>query len=143
VVLTARSGNVAGARSLLDRALRRRGTAAEVTQAEEGILYAELEHVRRLANAGELDEARASMERLLAETRDPGLKQHVERERGRLTRWVEQRSLVERFNEATEAANAGELARAIELLEPIATQTEDPELKQVATERLVATQSAA
>lgn len=150
IVLTARSGNLAGATTLLERGLRPRGDAELTRQAESGVAEAALEEAYRLASAGEMTEAAELLERALEQVRDPeygGLissalqqladhqkalrEEEAARERmaGEIARYNQ---AVELYNLAVEKAGQGKLSEAAALLQQVAAQAEDPELRSAA-----------
>lgn len=74
VVLTARDGNTAGARSLLDRGLRLRGTPDEIAYAESGLLHHAYERAQGRVAEGRIAEAIADLRALEPGIRDAGMR---------------------------------------------------------------------
>lgn len=117
VMVTANSGNPAGARSLLERSLRPRGKAELTRAAEAAVAKAEtLEAIARF-EAGEREEAEAMLRRTKDATTDPELRRAVEEQLAELTAAATGQDEAARYNRAVAAAQGGNTEEAIAELE--------------------------
>jgi tetratricopeptide (TPR) repeat protein len=119
IVVTANSGDTAGARSLLDGALRRRGHAAMTRAAEAAVAQAEVREAVDRFNAGRREEAEAMLRRSAELTQDPEVRQLVLHQLGSVVAAGAAREEVELYNRAIDLANRGERAAAVALLEQL------------------------
>lgn len=125
--LTALSGNLAGARSLLDRALRPRGDAELIGAAEAALVQVEIDHVRRLMEEGKTEEAIDTANRIAREITDHDLRARVLELVSALTGARQTDRFLELRDQAIEASEAGDAERARELLEQAKAISEEAE----------------
>jgi len=83
----------------------------------------------RLAARGRLDEARSMLERAISIVEEPGLERKLRNDLQNIDAVLEFNRLVSLYNEAVQAANNYEYARAIEILDRLESQTNDRELQ--------------
>jgi tetratricopeptide (TPR) repeat protein len=138
IVLLARTGQTAGARSLLERALRPRTRDPEMLEyAEESLIEAEFNHAVNVYNAGRQDEAVAMLRDVADRTENPALRRKVETRLLALTgAEVTGGDAVDVYNRAVSAASAGDLDKAIELLEGLLAGEVDEQLRRAAASML-------
>jgi tetratricopeptide (TPR) repeat protein len=126
--LTALSGNLAGARSLLDRALRPRGDAELIQAAEAALVQVEIDHVRRLMEENKTEEAVATAKRIAREVMDHDLRARVLELVSALTGAQQTDRFHELRDQAIEASKAGDAERTRELLEQAAEISQQAEV---------------
>jgi len=132
IVLTANSGNRAGARRLLDGPLRQRGDAEDVRMVEHVLAWPELERAKALAEQGQVDEARAVLETLLGELQDHQIRANVSTAIAALGQFGVSVADVDAYNRAADAGTRGDLEQAAKLFEALAAGTADPAMRSAA-----------
>lgn len=150
IVLTARSGNLVGAATLLERGLRPRGDEELTLHAERGVTAAALAEAFRLANAEETTEALELLEWTLEKVADPSLRESISSSLEQLAshenavreeRVAQERlagevatynRAVELYNLAAEKVAQGELEEAAVLLQQVVDGAGDSELRSAA-----------
>ena len=137
IVLTARSGQEAEARAILDRALRPRSRDPGIVRAaENAVLGAVMEQAIDLYNSGKREEAREMIQRAADEARDPELRAKALAQLGAMSSTTKSAADVELFNRAIRAANEQDLEQAVELLERFLATSENAEMKELARTQL-------
>jgi len=136
IIVSARSGNAAAGRSLLERALRVRGDADLVRVGEAAVAHAEIGDAIDLFNEGLIEDAEAQLRRTLEQTRDPGVRSTVQAQLLRLRDADAAGEEIDLYNRAVAAYNAGQIEDALALLEQLVATSQTADLRQAATERI-------
>jgi tetratricopeptide (TPR) repeat protein len=136
IIVSAGSGNVAAARSLLDRALRIRGDAELVRVGESAVAHAEIGEAVDLFNAGRTEEAETLLRRALEGTLDPGVRSTIQAQLMQMASVGAAQGEIERYNRAVDAYNAGRIDEGIAMLEDIVGTTQSMDLRLAAAERI-------
>ncbi len=129
--------------SLFDGLIRHRGDPELVRMAEDMLLNLELERAVDLFNAGQVEQARKLLLDAAERANDPRMKRTLMAQLASIDGTHQSNQAIDRFNQAVDAANEGRTDEAIALLEQVAREASDPELKKAATaniETLRATQ---
>lgn len=128
VILTANSGNRAGAKRLLE-VLRRRAPAEDVEAAEIALASPEFERAHALLQEGRLDEGRAVLEALAAEVPNEKVAAQVRAALAAVSAATASAAEVDLFNTAQRAAGGGDLEEAARQFELLAASAADPALR--------------
>jgi tetratricopeptide (TPR) repeat protein len=127
VILYARTGNSEKAHDIFERILVKIGDEAAVASARELLLYSDAERAAELLDQGKPAEGEALMRKVLAETRDPGLRKLLEDQLGRIKASAAHSRSVEMYNKAVGLANGGNYSAAMKTIEELIAS--DPSLE--------------
>jgi tetratricopeptide (TPR) repeat protein len=119
VILYARTGNSEKAHDIFERILVKIGDEAAVASARELLLYSDAERAAELLDQGKPAEGEALMRKVLAETRDPGLRKLLEDQLGRIKASAAHSRSVEMYNKAVGLANGGNYSAAMKTIEEL------------------------
>ena len=138
IALLASNDRATEARTLLERALRRRADDAKLVRyAEEAVTEAEFREAVEVHNQGNLAEAEAMLREVVERTADPRLRARIETRRHSLLGGeAPAGDAVDLYNQAVATANRGDLERAIELLEQLVASEEAGPLRGTAQANL-------
>jgi len=134
--LLARGGQPARARQLVEEVLARGADAEMLQAARESLLDGDIIAAQKLVEQQRFDEALQILDRVLATTRDPGMKQRLGRQIDDLRRGLDHNRLIERYNEAVRLANTAQYARARDILRTVEREAGDDELRGMARKLL-------
>lgn len=129
IVLTVRTGNIEGARSLLDRGLRPRGDADVTRWVETEIAEYRMLRAQELLVAGEVDRALKLAQEATKDVSDAATLR-------RITDWIavvssghETEAADSRMQRAQELLRDGQVDRALELAQEVADDVTDPAIR--------------
>lgn len=127
VVLHARLGNRSAAERWM-RTLDRIGAPEQITAAQNAIATISITEADRLARAGRLGEAVASLESAAGAIADPALKSEIAQRIENLRRTARHNEATARYNAAVSLANTGKTTRAIAALDEIIASDADADI---------------
>ena len=125
-VAYARTGQTAKAEALIERVLAPQAKPEEVADAREALLDEEQRQAEELIDQQKFDEALPHLEAVKAKTSRPGRRADLETRIAEIQHALNFNTFVERYNQAVELANRGDVHGALALLEPLLTTTQDP-----------------
>jgi tetratricopeptide (TPR) repeat protein len=132
IAITARSGNLDGARNLLQRGLRPRGEANQIRAAEGGLADAALQRAYELYEDGYMKEAKELLQRTLSDVGDPEVKKRISSELITFGAIETHNQVVDLYNRAIDEANADNFEQAAALMEQVVEQAKEPGLHEEA-----------
>ena len=125
-VAYARNGQTAKAEELIARVLVPQAKPEEVEDAREAVLDDEQRQAEELIDQQKLDEAISRLAAVKAKTSLPSRRAEIETRLDEIGRASNFNAFVERYNQAVELANHGNVNGALAILEPLLTTTHDP-----------------
>jgi tetratricopeptide (TPR) repeat protein len=124
-VAYARTGQPRRAEELIERVLVPAGTPEELESAREALIDEEQRRAEELIDRDKAEEAIPLLEGVRTKTARPERRAAVTRRLGEIRRTLNFNAFVQRYNQAVELANQGNVQGAVALLEPLLTTTED------------------
>jgi len=124
-VAYARTGQPRKAEELIERALVPAGEPEKLESAREALLDEEQRRAEELIDQDKAEEAIPFLERVRTKTARPERRAAVTRRLSEIRRTLNFNAFVQRYNQAVELANRGNVQGAVALLEPLLTTTED------------------
>jgi Flp pilus assembly protein TadD len=125
-VAYARTGQTGKAEDLIARELVPRAKPEEVEDAREAVLDEEQRQAEELIDQQKLDEAISRLAAVKAKTSLPGRRAEIEAQLAEIGRASNFNAFVERYNQAVELANQGNVDGALAILKPLLATTQDP-----------------
>ncbi len=125
-VAYARTGQTAKAEELIARVLVQKAKPEEVEDAREAVLDEEQRQAEELIEQQKLDEAVSRLTAVKAKTTQASRRAGIEARLDEIGRVSNFNTFVERYNQAVELANRGNVEGALAILEPLAATTRDP-----------------
>jgi tetratricopeptide (TPR) repeat protein len=125
-VAYARTGQTAKAGELIERVLAPGAKPEEVESAREAVLDEEQRQAEELIDQQKFDEALPRLEAVKAKTGRATRRADLEVRIDEIRRAGNFNAFVERYNQAVDLANRGDVEQALALLEPLLTTTQDP-----------------
>lgn len=122
----ARTGQTAKAEELIERVLAPQASPEEVADAREALLDEEQRHAEELIDQQKFDEALPLLQAVQAKTSRPGRREELAHRIAEIQHALSFNSFVQRYNEAVELANRGNIKEALAILQPLLTATQDP-----------------
>jgi len=132
ILLTANSGNYAGARRMRDAPLWQRGAAEDVRMVEFALARPAFERVDALVRESRIDEAHAVLDALAGDVRDVEVAALVREALAKLDAVAAEASEVDAYNRAVDAAIRGDLEDAAKRFDALAAGAADPAMRQQA-----------
>jgi tetratricopeptide (TPR) repeat protein len=124
-VAYARTGQPRKAEELIERALVPANEPEKLESAREALLDQEQRRAEELIDQDKVEEAIPFLERVRTKTARPERRAAMTRRLGEIRRTLNFNAFVQRYNQAVELANRGNVQGAVALLEPLLTTTED------------------
>ena len=107
--------------------LKTNGTdAGTLGRAQEILLQMDYREAAQLVRKGKADDAIALFAHIQTTTQDPGLKQKAEEQLEKLSMVGDYRGFIDLYNQAAEAVNTGDSAKAQELVNQLSAKAEQP-----------------
>lgn len=135
----ARNGQTRKAEELIERVLVPQAQPELIENAREALLDGEHQRAEELIDEQKYAEALDLLQRVKEKTSRPARREVLERRIDEIRRALDFNAFVERYNQALELANHGDVKGAVAILEPLLTTTRDPaqvERAQALIERL-------
>ena len=122
----ARDGQTRKAEELIERALVPQAPPEQIESAREALLDGEHQRAEELIDEQKYAEALSLLQQVKAKTSRPGRRDQLERRIDEIQRALNFNAFVERYNQALDLANHGNVHDAVAILEPLLTSTQDP-----------------
>ncbi len=122
----ARDGQTRKAEELIERALVPQAPPEQIESAREALLDGEHRRAEELIDEQKYAEALSLLQQVQAKTSRPGRRDQLERRIDEIQRALSFNTFVERYNQALDLANHGNVKDAVAILEPLLTSTQDP-----------------